>query len=161
MMLCPKCGQEMDDKQFMCGHCGHVKRYIKSNSKAGLYLNSVIMTYKQSGFISTVIFTVASLLHEILTFPYNVKEWFRLQLMIQAGKQIAPPWIAFPNIPHGSIGWRMGDGETFLMTWDRWYRKISKEERRKYQTNHPEPASWEGFYKSSEDRINRPAKDVT
>jgi hypothetical protein len=80
--------------------------------------------------------------------------------MIQAGKQIEPPWIAFPNIPSGSIGWRMGDGETFLMTWDRWYRMISKEDRIKYQGNHPEPDSWIGFYKSREDRINRPAKDI-
>lgn len=144
----------------MCDRCGHIKRYVKSNAKAGLYLNSVIMTYKQSGVLNTVLFIIDSFLHAILTFPYNVKEWFRLQLMIQAGKQIEPPWLAFPTIPQGSIGWRMGDGETFLMTWDRWYRKISKEERIKYQANHPEPESWEGFYKSRETGINRPANDV-
>jgi len=46
------------------------------------------------------------------------------------------------------------------MTWDRWYRKLSKEERIKYQANHPEPESWEGFYKSRETGINRPANDV-
>lgn len=160
MILCPKCGHEMDDKQFMCSHCGHVKRYIKSNSKAGLYLNLVIMTYKQSGFINTFIFVIASFLHAILMFPYNVKEWFRLQRMIQTGKQMEPPWIAFPGISNGSIGWRMGAGETFLMTWDRWYRKISKEERKRYQDNHPEPESWQGFYKSKEDWMNRPAKDI-
>ncbi|MDH4164392.1 MAG: hypothetical protein OEW15_17150 [Nitrospirota bacterium] len=140
----------MDDKQFMCGHCGNDKRYIRSNSKAGLYLNSVITTYKQSGLVSTLLFIIAGFLHAILTLPYNVKKWFRLQRMIQAGKQIDPPWIAFPTIPHGSIGWRMGDGETFLMTWDRWYRKISKDQQLEYQVSYPEPDSWNGFYKSRE-----------
>jgi len=81
----------------MCDRCGHIKRYVKSNAKAGLYLNSVIMTYKQSGVLNTVLFIIDSFLHAILTFPYNVKEWFRLQLMIQAGKQIEPPWLAFPT----------------------------------------------------------------
>lgn len=70
--------------------------------------------------------------------------------MIKARKQMEPPWLAFPDIPSVSIGWRMGGGESFLMTWDRWYKRISEEERIEYQRSYPEPPSWDGFYKSRE-----------
>jgi hypothetical protein len=31
--------------------------------------------------------------------------------------ELEPPWAAYPWIQHGSIGWRMGNGEDYLMRW--------------------------------------------
>lgn len=58
------------------------------------------------------------------------------------------PWEAFPQIPWGSIGWRMGDGEDYWCDWMDWYLKLSRHSRNEYQSLHPEPSesSWQGFY---------------
>ena len=140
----------MAENDLLCRKCGRVKRYINSNTKIGLFLNAVVMSYKQAGFLHTALYLVSRLLNTILMFPYRLKEWLHINRMIKAGKQMEPPWIAFPTIPGGSIGWRMGGGESYIMTWDKWYRRITKEEQAKYQTDFPEPPMWEGFYESSD-----------
>ncbi|MBA2542851.1 MAG: hypothetical protein H0V17_24610, partial [Deltaproteobacteria bacterium] len=33
------------------------------------------------------------------------------------GDELEPPWSRFPWIPMGSIGWRMGSGEGYQMSW--------------------------------------------
>ena len=58
-----------------------------------------------------------------------------------------PPWIEFPDIPWGSVGWRMGFGERHWLTWVEWWSKsTSTGERDAYQSRWPEPEEWAGFY---------------
>lgn len=57
-----------------------------------------------------------------------------------------PVWIAFPLIPWGSIGWRMGAGEDYWHAWLAWFNGLSAEERAAYQQTWPEPEMWQGFY---------------
>jgi hypothetical protein len=82
------------------------------------------------------------------------------KLAEKAGEQIVarahqvPPWEEFPNIKRGCMGWRMGDGDTFLLAWmDRW-QEMTDEQRKEYHEKWPVPESWEypkewgaeGFY---------------
>ena len=57
-----------------------------------------------------------------------------------------PLWKEFPNIPWGSIGWRMGAGETYSHNWNNWFKKLSSEEKVKYKNSWPEEKNWVGFY---------------
>lgn len=58
-----------------------------------------------------------------------------------------PPWNQFPQIPWGSIGWRMGHGEAYWQTWLNWWSsELPPEEKPAYQILWPEPSEWTGFY---------------
>ena len=57
-----------------------------------------------------------------------------------------PPWIKFPSIKWGSMGWRMGGGEDYWCLWCDWYRAQSKENKIDYKIQWSEPEGWEGFY---------------
>lgn len=57
-----------------------------------------------------------------------------------------PPWSAFPMLPLGSAGWRMGEGEVYWMEFDEWYRRLQPAHRKRYAVEHPEPEGWGGFY---------------
>ena len=57
-----------------------------------------------------------------------------------------PVWVEFPNIPWGSVGWRMGWGEVYWKDWAKWYSKLSASEKNEYKNKWPENAEWEGFY---------------
>ena len=57
-----------------------------------------------------------------------------------------PPWIAFPDMPRGSLGWRMGDGEEFWSQFDHWYCRLQPTHRDRYAVQYPEPEGWAGFY---------------
>lgn len=57
-----------------------------------------------------------------------------------------PPWIKYPNIPLGSIGWRMGAGEDYWFSFRDWWLLQPGAVRLKVKTAHPEPESWSGFY---------------
>lgn len=59
---------------------------------------------------------------------------------------MTPPWTAFPHIQHGSMGWRMGAGETYWIEFSEWYRKLTPGDRERYAVEHPEPDGWAGFY---------------
>lgn len=58
-----------------------------------------------------------------------------------------PPWVAFPSIPWGSVGWRMGHGEVYWHEWADWFRAIPPVPQQSYQTEWPEPLQWKGFYR--------------
>lgn len=64
---------------------------------------------------------------------------------------LAPLWLKYPNIPQGSIGWRMGYGEAYAMEFFRWYRSLSNEQKTEYDKKFPEPVCWS----LSEDDIKR------
>jgi hypothetical protein len=57
-----------------------------------------------------------------------------------------PVWAAFPKIPWGSIGWRMGPGEDYWHAWVPWFKEQSVEARASFKGKWPEPEGWEGFY---------------
>ncbi len=58
---------------------------------------------------------------------------------------LAPPWARYPEIPNGSIGWRMGGGEGWLMMWWQWLARLPTDRavRLAYLRRHPPaPRSW-------------------
>lgn len=57
-----------------------------------------------------------------------------------------PVWAAFPLIPWGSIGWRMGPGEVYWHAWVGWFRALAPGAQASYQGEWPEPGDWTGFY---------------
>ena len=60
-------------------------------------------------------------------------------------KELGPPWAEHPEIPYGSIGWRMGYGESFLMRWHAWLTEQPRDRahREAYLRRHPPaPRPW-------------------
>lgn len=66
---------------------------------------------------------------------------------------MAPPWLMFPHIRNGSIGWRMGYGENFIYKFGEWYSALTKEEQEQYQQMFPTPKGWLGWYE--EDYVDK------
>jgi len=66
--------------------------------------------------------------------------------------KLPPPWIAFPQIGLGSIGWRMGAGEAYWLEFVKWYRRLQPQHKLAFQEKYPEPTKvehgypWTGFY---------------
>lgn len=56
---------------------------------------------------------------------------------------MAPLWLMYPNIPYGSIGWRMGYGEGYAMDFYSWFNNLEEDEKKKYREMFPEPKRWE------------------
>lgn len=61
-------------------------------------------------------------------------------------ENLKPVWIAFPKIPWGSIGWRMGPGEDYWRLWVQWFNALCQGEREMYKNLWSEPEGWEDFY---------------
>ena len=59
------------------------------------------------------------------------------------GKWMAPEWLACPEIPQYSIGWRMGYGEDYICKLGAWLDKLSDEEREEYGRLFPMPVFWD------------------
>lgn len=57
-----------------------------------------------------------------------------------------PPWKAFPRFERGSMGWRMGTGEDYMLGFRKWYSELDEEKKSYYSFMHPEPNDWMGFY---------------
>ena len=55
-------------------------------------------------------------------------------------------WLEFPDYERGSLGWRMGPGESYIRKWQKFYKNLSIEQREEYRIRYPEPIGWEGFY---------------
>jgi hypothetical protein len=61
-------------------------------------------------------------------------------------EDLPPPWEAFPMIPRGSIGWRMGSGEDYIGDWYRWIQALTLPQFEAYQARHPAPGPWQSIY---------------
>lgn len=73
--------------------------------------------------------------------------------MIKSKQIMPPPWIAYPEIEKGSIGWRMGYGEDYLKKHEKWFCALDEEDREEYQTLFPEPVTWKGnWWEGSTDK---------
>jgi hypothetical protein len=59
---------------------------------------------------------------------------------------VAPPWIAFPHLPRGDIGWRMGHGEDHFWKWHAWWSGLTPDERVQVELLLPARGPWSGFY---------------
>jgi hypothetical protein len=57
-----------------------------------------------------------------------------------------PPWVKHPNIPAGSIGWRMGDGEHYYDRFYRWYSALSDPEQDAFANANQPPSGWGDLY---------------
>jgi protein-tyrosine-phosphatase/N-acetylglutamate synthase-like GNAT family acetyltransferase len=87
---------------------------------------------------------------------YRFYETTDEQLDASIGKEIAahgtlvPPWCKYPEIPRGSIGWRMGAGEWYLWMWGRWFETLDDAARAAYlQRWEPEaPDEWKDWMTS-------------
>lgn len=55
---------------------------------------------------------------------------------------MAPEWLMYPNIPLGSIGWRMGYGESYSMKFYQWFQGLTEEEKSEFNEKFPEPLCW-------------------
>lgn len=59
-----------------------------------------------------------------------------------------PPWLMFPHILKGSIGWRMGYGEVYLMRFLDWFNKLEIDKQEEYKQMFSGPLSWTGWGES-------------
>jgi hypothetical protein len=57
-----------------------------------------------------------------------------------------PPWTVFPTIPFGSLGWKMGNGELYLIRFNVWFSKLDKMKKQEYVSRYPKPEDWKSFY---------------
>jgi N-glycosidase YbiA len=55
---------------------------------------------------------------------------------------MVPPWEKYPEIPAGSIGWRMGYGEDYMSDWHKWLRGLSPLGKHKYAQSLDVPEAW-------------------
>lgn len=60
------------------------------------------------------------------------------------------PWMRFPELPPGSIGWRMGEGEAYLMQVSDWWETLTASERIEVELLHPATGAWAGWYDPDE-----------
>ncbi|WP_416832050.1 MAG: class I SAM-dependent methyltransferase [Erythrobacter sp.] len=69
---------------------------------------------------------------------------------------LPPPWVYAPDIPRGSIGWRMGHGEDYWHVFFDWLRSLPPEDQERVKAKYPEPAPetvrkglpWQGIYEA-------------
>lgn len=81
------------------------------------------------------------------TFRRASEDFQRIRIeRLRCAELLLPPWIGYSDVARGSIAWRMGEGESYLMDWYVWIRALSKERRKAYEIEYPEPESWEGTY---------------
>jgi hypothetical protein len=62
---------------------------------------------------------------------------------------MVPPWVKFPNLPLGSMGWRMGMGEIYWGRFVDWYRSQPADVRREVAEKYLEDEDWSDFYRRS------------
>lgn len=56
-----------------------------------------------------------------------------------------PPWKAY-DIPRGSLGWRMGYGEDYMMGWHEFWGQLDTWEREQYFNHHIPPEEWKDWF---------------
>ncbi len=70
-----------------------------------------------------------------------VKETIAKELTTQG--DLLPPWQKYPEIQHGSIGWRMGYGEAYNTAWNKWADQLNQEQLIEYFKKYtPLPVEW-------------------
>jgi hypothetical protein len=70
--------------------------------------------------------------------------------------ELPPPWAKYPEIPWGSIGWRWGSGERWIIEWHEWLARQprDREQRVAYLRRHPvAPRPWARVVSSVLERV--------
>lgn len=67
------------------------------------------------------------------------------------GGLMVPPWTKYPNIPLGSLGWRMGSGEDYWYGFRSWWFDQDSRTQQQLENKYPEPTGWDGFYERLRD----------
>lgn len=58
-----------------------------------------------------------------------------------------PPWVKYPEHESGSLFWRMGEGEEYLIDYFSVYLKYASEaDIRAYKLKYPAPKAWQTWY---------------
>jgi hypothetical protein len=70
-----------------------------------------------------------------------------------------PPWIERPDIPHLSLGWRMGWGESYMNEWIRFFASLPAADKVTYIAANPAPGDWPNWYRAVEDWARTKAED--
>lgn len=65
-----------------------------------------------------------------------------------SNRQMEPPWLRHPDIPAGSIGWRMGRGEEYYDQFYQWFSALPAGEQAAFRRKYAEPRGWKGFYET-------------
>ncbi len=61
---------------------------------------------------------------------------------LSENKHMPPPWMKYPSIPLGSIGWRMGFGEAYLDVYHQWISSLTSAQKDEHKRLFPEPTCW-------------------
>jgi hypothetical protein len=70
----------------------------------------------------------------------------RIAKELTADGDLLPPWQKFPEYQSGSLAWRMGDGEAYMIAWDTWRGNLSQEQLVEYFKKYaPIPVEWLTF----------------
>jgi len=59
-----------------------------------------------------------------------------------------PPWDEYPQYDRSDLGWRMGDGQSYLEKFEAWFSAQAPEARAEFAESNPAPESWLRFYTS-------------
>ncbi|NNE87032.1 MAG: hypothetical protein HKN27_03065 [Silicimonas sp.] len=62
---------------------------------------------------------------------------------------LLPPWKQYPDLPAGSMGWKMGAGEDYVMHFMRWFADLPKARQVEYVSENPPPKHWYWIYDRS------------
>lgn len=57
-----------------------------------------------------------------------------------------PPWLEYPELPFGSLGWRMGGGEGYLDEFTEWLYQQDQNSLDSFFAQYPPPDEWSGFF---------------
>jgi hypothetical protein len=57
-----------------------------------------------------------------------------------------PPWVKHPDIPDGSVGWRMGDGEDYYNQFYRWFSSLPAAQQDEFARTNKPPSEWRDLY---------------
>jgi hypothetical protein len=56
---------------------------------------------------------------------------------------LLPPWLKYPEIKSHSLGWRMGQGEVYMIAWYKWAEPMTLEQLVVYFKKYlPIPLEW-------------------
>lgn len=65
---------------------------------------------------------------------------------LDSAGRFVPPWVKYPNLRRGSMGWRMGMGEWYLDKFKPWWQQLAEADRAAYRLAYPPPPEWQGYY---------------
>ncbi len=60
-------------------------------------------------------------------------------------KTMMAPWIEYPELLFGSLGWRMGGGEGYMDMFLDWFYQQNERSLNNFFAQYPPPDEWQGF----------------